>query len=415
MYMQTQTGTGVDAGSATFYVGVDTHKDTHTFGVLDTVGREVFTHTFPADLSGYHQMIGRLQGLEGRVVIGVEGTNSYGVGLTIELVKAGFEVYEVLRPGRSVGRRNGKSDPIDALAAARTVMSGQGLSVPKTMGPAQSLRYLHTLRAKYVVHVGALTNMMLSFLVTAPVCIRQRYQGMPVKELLARLGRARPSAFPPATLEREVMTVLKNLAQTGLFLHKQADTLEEQMDKILQTDFPAMLDVYGCGTITAAQLVVAAGDNPKRIRNQKALAKMFGACPLPASSGRTDRHRLNRTGNRQANKALHQIILVRMSHDPKTRHYIQRRTKNGATKKEAMRCLKRALCREIYRALTNPQHTTQTPTGPQLAALRKTKKITQAQAAKALNTHPARISDIETGNRPNPELKNTYTQWLTNA
>lgn len=173
-----------------------------------------------------------------------------------------------------------------------------------------------------------------------------------------------------------------------------------------------MQQAHGVGTIVAAKLAVTAGGNPQRIRNEAAFAALCGAAPIPASSGRTTRHRLNRGGDRRGNSALHDIALVRMRHDPATKAYVARRTAEGKSTKEILRCLKRAIVREVYRAFTTKQAT---PNATDLRAIRRHKKITQTQVAQALNTQPSRISDIERNKRPMPELTKRYEHWLRAA
>ncbi|NLS11253.1 IS110 family transposase [Nesterenkonia sp. MY13] len=190
---------------------------------------------------------------------------------------------------------------------------------------------------------------------------------------------------------------------------QRADQLESQMKALLEAHYPHLLEVYGVKTITASQLAVTAGGNPQRIHNEAAFASLCGAAPIPASSGKTNRHRLNRGGDRRGNSALHRIALVRMRHDPTTRAYVERRLGENKTKKEIIRCLKRAIAREVYKILTRPHEAeTTVPDGAELCALRKTRNATLSDAARALGTWPARISDIEKHHRPLPDIANRY-------
>lgn len=200
------------------------------------------------------------------------------------------------------------------------------------------------------------------------------------------------------------------MARTHQDLHHRAERLNQQMHHILATHYPGLLAVYGAGTTVAAQLAVTAGGNPGRIHNEAAFAHLCATAPIPASSGKTTRHRLNPGGDRRANAALHRIALVRLRHDPTTKNYANRRTQEGKTTKEIIRCLKRAIAREVYRALTQPPPTDTTST---LAAHRKRHHLTQTDVAHALNTYPARISDIENHRRPLPQLTHRYHQYLT--
>lgn len=400
-----------------FYVGIDTHTDTHTIAVLDATGRTVETSTHAATPAGYRGVVNALNGFAGpsQVSVGVEGTNSYGAGLTRALQAGGFTVFEVLRPTRQVRRMDGKSDPIDAVEAARSLMSGRGISVPKTStGPAERLRYLNAARDKYVSIMTALSCSILSLLVTAPEAIREKFSQDTTAKTLTLLAQCRPGKLDPTGTDFYVLTALKSMARTHQDIKETAKVLEQQMKAIVEEHYPTLSGVHGVGTITATSLAVTAGDNPERIHSEAAFAKLCGACPIPASSGKTNRHRLNRGGDRRANKALHRIALVRMgSHQP-TKDYVERQTKRGKTKKEILRQLKRALCREIYRALTRPVAAKPT-SGADLRAWRTAKGISQTQAAQALQTWPARISDIETDRRPLLTLRTQYQNWLQAA
>lgn len=394
--IMTATAAISDVGcEGVFAAGVDTHTDTHTLALLDPQGRIVHTETFPATSTGYQRLACVISSTGERVHVGVEGTNSYSAGLTRALHAAGFTVSEVLRPTRQVRRMDGKSDPVDAIEAARCVLSGRGLSTPKdTTGSGESLRYLHVARAKLVSMMGALSSQIVSLLVTAPATIRDKYLPLTVGERIGALARCRPGAAQPCSLDMDVLTVLKTLARTHRDLAEKAAALLTRMQSILDQDHPALLDVYGVGPVTAAALVIAAGDNPERIRNQAAFAKLCGACPIPASSGRTQRHRLNRGGNRDANKALHHIAVVRMRRHKQTQDYVRRQRARGKSNPEILRQLKRALCREIYPALITPE-TASTTSARELRDRREHKGLSQCQAARALGVYPARINDIE--------------------
>lgn len=393
--------------------GVDTHTDTHTLALLSAQGRIRFTGTFPATRSGYQDLIGHLGNPERVPVVGVEGTNSYGAGLTRALHDAGFMVKEVLRPTRQVRRLAGKSDPIDAVAAARAVLADNGISEPKdTTGPAESLRFLLVSRESLVTSAKTLVITIKSLLITAPEDLRARYRGLSNTRLIEALGATRPrdqNLDDPAVAAAHA---LRHLAQTYQDLTDRADALEAQMTSVITEHYPAVLDIYGAGPITAARLVVTIGGNPDRVRNEAAFAQLCGAAPIPASSGKTVRHRLNRGGDRRGNRALHRIAIVRLRHDQRTKEYAAHRRAQGKTNPEIIRCLKRYIAREAYRALTHP---TASPTGRRLHDLRTIREahhLTQTQAAQALGVVPARISDIETQRRPLPDLTKRYHTWL---
>lgn len=401
--------------TAGFIAGVDTHDQTHTLAILTNTGGIESTKTFDADKHGYQALIDTLTTTGNILAVGVEGTNSYGAGLTRALVNAGYTVTEVLRPTRQVRRLHGKSDPIDAVAAARTVLAGDGTSHAKdTQTPAEALRFLLTARTQLVHAMTAMVACIRSLMVTAPEDLRATYRGMPTARLISRLVASRPGkAITPAAA---AAYSLKQMAQTYRDHQKRADELDEQMNALLIDAYPNLLAIYGASTITAAELAVTAGGNPERIHSEAAFASLCGVAPIPASSGKTNRHRVNHGGDRRGNKALHRIALVRMRHDPRTRAYVQRRLGEGKTKKDVLRCLKRTIAREVYKALTRPQvMDTTAAEGQQLADERVRRHISLSRAAQALNTYPARISDIEKHRRPLPILTDQYKKWLEAA
>lgn len=396
--------------------GIDTHTDTHTVAVISDTGRHIATDTFPATNPGY-VAISEFMATYGVTTVGVEGTSSYGAGLTRHLRTQKYSVVEVLRPTRAVRRRDGKSDPVDAVAAARQVLTGEALSIPKdTSGPVESLRGLQITRRQLVMTAAKLMTTIKSLLVTAPDEIRRRYSAMSTLVMVEALSRCRPSA-DLADPRNGVLLALKTLATTYRDLQKQGTQLEKHISILVERINPHVTSIFGCGSVVAADLIVSVGDNPGRIHSEAALAHLCGAAPIPASSGRTHRHRLNRGGDRRANSALHRIALVRMHHDQRTRDYVAKRTKEGLSKKEILRCLKRAIVREVYRVLCLGQAVL--PTGQvevdELKARRIERQLSQAQVAEKLGCAPARISDIETGKRPLPELRLAYEELLKSA
>lgn len=401
-------------GPEELVAGVDTHADTHTLAILTGQGGVVATETFPADRRGYADLITFIKHIGSVFTIGVEGTNSYGAGLTRALIGAGFDVKEVLRPTRQVRRMNGKSDPIDAIAAARTLLGGHGVSEPKdTVSAAEQIRFFLVARGQLIRATTAIANSLTSLLVTAPEALRAKYRGLNTPALVRRLAASRPGEqLAPVT--HAAAHTLKHLAQAHMDARQRAEALEKQMLEILKIHYSHLLAVYGVGPIVAAQLVVTIGGNPDRVRSEAAFASLCGVAPIPASSGKTNRHRLGRGGDRRGNAALHQIVLIRMRRDKRTQRYLQRRISEGKTKREAMRCLKRAVAREIYRVLTRPQTQESSPAAD-LAALRKSQGLTLTHVAQALGTWPARISDIEKQKRPLPDLTKRYKNWLLTA
>lgn len=399
----------------TILAGVDTHSTTHTLALLDEHGRVTDTETFNADPKGYERLIAMIGDPALCLGVGVEGTNSYGAALSRRLAAAGYTVHEVLRPKRSVRRSDGKSDPIDAIAAARSVLAGDGISTPKASdGWCEALRHLIAAREQLVTSMTAISNCLAELLTTAPEGIRERYRSLPSKRRIGKLAACRPSG---GIVERNVLSSLKTLASSWRELHDRADVLECRMRQILEENARPLLDVYCMGTMSAAQLAVIGGDNPERIRSEAAFAKLCGACPLPASSGKTNRHRLNRSGNRQGNRALYSVALVRMSHHQPTKDYVVRKTKEGKGKLEIMRCLKRYIAREAYRALIAIRNgeagrEPAVERGARLREVRVSLGKTQQQVGDALGVPSSRVSEIERGVRDLPELERQIIEWM---
>lgn len=332
--------------------GVDTHGKTHHAAAVDQVGRVLGDHEFPASAAGYRALLAWLRSW-GRVVkVGVEGTGTYGAGLARHLSAEGVELVEVDRPDRRTRRAKGKSDPIDAIAAARAALSGQACGTPKVRtGPVEAIRALRVARRGAVKARTAALNQLHGLIASAPEQLRAELVAVPASALVARCA--------DLTVDDERMTNPVNATQAALrAIAARVQTLSAeiaQADKRLRPAItktaPRLSALYGAGPEVAGQLLATAGDNPDRLRSEAALAHLCGAAPIPASSGRTDRHRLNRGGDRAANNALHTIVLCRMRYDPRTRDYVQRRTKQGLSKKEIMRCLKRYIVREVHTAL----------------------------------------------------------------
>ena len=266
------------------YAGVDTHSDTHTLALIDEYGRPLATQTFTADPTGYERLAAMIGDPDACLGIGVEGTNSYGAALTRRLVEAGYNVYEVLRPKRAVRRRDGKSDPVDALAAARSVLAGDGTSVPKSAdGWVEALRALNAERAQLVTAMTALSDSATGLLTTAPEHIRERYRGLRTPIRMRRLAVCRPSGN---MVEQGMLVALKAAGKAWKALKEQADLLERSMRLILEDNARPLLDIYCASTVTAATLAIVAGDNPERIRSEAAFAKLCGACPSPPPAAR---------------------------------------------------------------------------------------------------------------------------------
>ena len=392
--------------------GVDTHAEVHVAAALDSAtGQQLGIESFPATGEGYAQLSGWLASLGPIDAVGVEGTGTWGAGLARHLTAAQITVVEVDRPDRKTRRFEGKSDPIDAVAAARSVLSGRARAVPKSNDGL-----VGAVRALEVVHHGAVKdrtraiNQFKALLVTAPAPFRERMSAMPWRRQLDTARRFRAHTDDP--VEDSLRFSLKQLARKIGFLNDQISELDTRLNELTGQAAPALAGAFGVGPHVAAQLLATVGDNPERIGNEAAFAKLCAACPIPASSGKSHRHRLNRGGDRRANNALHTIVLVRMRYDPRTRDYVTRRTAEGKTRPEIMRCLKRFVAREIYRLITDPPH--DLPSGPDIRARRQHAGITLTALALNLGITPTQLSRLERQLEFNNTLARQADQQLTN-
>jgi hypothetical protein len=342
--------------------------------------------------------------------IGVEGTASYGAGFTRALTVAGIEVVEVTRAVKSTRRLKGKSDPLDAYSAARTALAGDGLATPKDDATA-GLRALQIARRSAVKHRTAVINQLKAMLVSAPDTVREKYRGLTTLKLIEAIARCRPDALADPWAQ-SVLLAAKMLAQRVQFLETQANTLETQIDTWVTEANPGLRAAYGVGADTAAQLLITAGANPHRLRSEAAFAALCGAAPVPASSGKTSRHRLSRGGDRAANNALFRIALVRMSNHQPTKNYVQRQQALGHTRMEILRKLKRAIAREIFKLLTRQ---IAVPDYADLRPTRQSKNITVTAAANHFGIWPTVISRIERGLQRDDTFADTYRNWLKAA
>jgi transposase len=330
------------------YAGIDTHADTHHVAVIDAHGRAVDDVRVEATARGYRQVVRFLARWADVVPVGVECTGSYGAGLTRALTEAGYDVREVNRPNRFDRRARGKTDVFDAYSAAEAVLSGRATAVPKGGdGLVEALRALRTTRSS-ALRNGPRSTRSRPCWSPAPESTRARYRGLSNNKLTAALAASRPPA-QPVTAEEATAYCLRTLARRYRMLSEQVTDRKAQLTRLLDGHAPALMAVYGTGPDTVSQLLITAGDNPARLRSEAHFAALAGARPIPASSGKTNRHRLNRAGDRQANSALYHIVIVRMAHHQPTRDYVARRTAQGRTKMEIIRCLKRYLARHLYR------------------------------------------------------------------
>ncbi|MFD5755308.1 IS110 family transposase [Streptomyces sp. NPDC127044] len=339
--------------------GIDTHTDFHQAAVIDTVGRQLATESFETTPDGYWRLLEWFASHGEIIAVGMEGTGSYGAELARFLHGNGLTVIEVDRPDRKARRANGKSDPVDAYAAATAVLSGRADGTPKTRdGVVESIRVLRVARNSAVKARTQAINQIRALMISAPSEVRDRFRGLSTKDLIGTLARSRPTG----NLEDPAYTTkvtLRRLARRHQALDEEIKEAEAEIGPLVTKAAPKLVALPGVGPETAGQLLETAGDNPERLRSEASFAHLCGASPIPASSGRTHRHRLNRGGDRQANRALHTIVLVRMKYDLRTQKYVARRTADGLSKKEIIRCLKRFVAREIYRLLPRPQLTTE--------------------------------------------------------
>jgi len=328
--------------------GVDTHLDVHVAAALTDVGGVLGTASFPTTTAGYRQLLEWMSSFGQVVLVGVEGTGSYGAGLSRFLHVQGVAVVEVDRPNRQKRRLSGKSDPIDAISAARAALGGTANGAAKTRdGNVEAIRVLRV--AKISAHKARTQaiNQIHSLVCTAPDELRDKLRALPTAELVTTCAGLRPGSGSDVTAATK--TTLRALARRVHHLDEEIADLEALIRPLVHVTAPRLLAHNGVGPDTAAALLVAAGDNPERLRTEATFARLCGAAPIPATSGKTqNRHRLHRGGDRQANSALWRIAFTRMSNDPDTRAYVQRRTKEGLSKREVMRCLKRYIARELF-------------------------------------------------------------------
>lgn len=333
-------------------IGVDTHKYVHVAAAVSDIGALVETRRFPADAVGYRELIDWAQGLGHLLTFGIEGTGSYGAGLTSAVHRSGIGVIEVVRTDRRDRRLRGKSDTLDAENAARAVLAGQVNAIPKTAdGVVEMIRNVKVAKD---VAVKARTSALISLkqvLVNAPPELREDLQPLTKMALIRRCAALRPGDVNSITAA--VKHTLRSIARRWLALDEEIQAHEQILADLTARTVPQLVAAFGIGSDVAAELLIVAGDNIDRVKSEAAWAKLCGVAPVPASSGMTSRHRLNWSGHRQANAALYRVAIVRMQHHEPTKAYVARRTAEGKTKKETIRCLQRLIARETW-ALLRP-------------------------------------------------------------
>mgnify|MGYP003598865205 CR=1 FL=1 len=331
-------------------VGVDTHADQHTAAALDGLGRILGILQIPTTPAGYRRLVAWARGWGRFERAGVEGCGAYGAGLVRHLHDAGIMVIEVDRPNRQHRRRRGKSDPSDAEAAARAVLAGDATGVPKdTTGRVEAVRVLHLCRRSAVKARTQAGNQIKDLVLTAPDPVRAKLRDKTTAQRVRIAANWRPGEVTdPASATRRA---LRDLARRWLALTAEINALEADLTQLLTELAPRLLAEHGVGIDVAAKLVIAAGENPDRVRTEAAFAALCGTSPVETSSGKHHGHRLNQGGNRQANNALHTVAMHRWRSCPETAAYIQKRRAEGRNDRHIRRCLKRALARRFHKIL----------------------------------------------------------------
>ena len=327
-------------------IGVDTHRDNHVAVAIDRQGIRLGQHHAPATTFGYGELERWSRSLGEIRAFGIEGTGSYGAGVARFLTGRGHTVVEVNRPDRSTRYRKGKSDPTDAEMAARAVLAGVADATPKSgEGEVEMIRMLKSAKDSAVKARTQAINQMKALVVTAPAQLRETLDGLTAGALVTRCKSFRTGRLDgPMAAARYA---LHSLACRHHQLSKEVHDLEAELDRLTRTAAPALVSIFGIGPDSAANLLIAAGSNSERLQSDAAFASLCGVSPIPASSGKTNRHRLNRGGDRQANAALYRIVLVRLRYDSRTIAYTDRRTGEGLSKTEIIRCLKRAVTAQM--------------------------------------------------------------------
>jgi transposase len=334
-------------------LGVDTHKDLHVAAVLTTSGVLLATSTFPTTAAGYGQLLNWARGFGAVHRAGVECTGSYGAALARFLHAKTITVIEVNRGDRAQQRRRGKTDTLDAESAAHAVLSGRATAIAKSGdGHVEMLRMFKLAKASAIKSRSQAINQLKAVLVRADPKLRESMSGLRNPALFRRCADL--TITDPSDPTGAAAFTLRLLARRVLSLTSEIDELTTHITAAIQAQAPQLLQRYGVGPDTAAALLLAAGDNPERLTSEASFAALCGVSPIEASSGKTQRRRLNRGGDRQANSALYTITIARLRWDKRTQHYIQRRVADGKTRREAIRCLKRYICRELYRDITTP-------------------------------------------------------------
>lgn len=344
-----------DTTTSAIIIGVDTHKATHVAVAIDTNGSRLAAFSAPATTKGYLALEDWACAIGAITAFGIEGTGSYGAGLSRHLLAQGHKVVEVTRPNRQLRYQQGKTDILDAEGAARSVLAGQAIAEPKTQsGSVEMIRHLKIARDTAVKSRSQAMVTLKTLIINAPASLRDALDQVSGKIALIRhIAAFRPGALTSTTASAK--TAMRALAQRWLALHDEIQAHDKALEQLVAARAPTLIAAHGIATMTAAEMLILVGDDPTRIRSESALAKLCGVCPIPASSGKTNRFRLNRGGSRQANAALYRVAIVRMRNHPPTLAYVSKRKKDGKSNREIIRCLKRYIVREIFAHLCRPE------------------------------------------------------------
>jgi transposase len=338
------------ADNIDFVIGVDTHKHTHTAALVTPTGRLVAHLTAAADAAGYaHLLRFAREHAAGRRIWAIEGTGSFGTGLTTHLLEQTEWVVEIDRPKRPARRNGAKTDELDAVRAAREALAREHLAQPRRRGDREALRVLLTTRDDATRARTKAVCQLKDLLVNAPERLRRPLQGLSTAALVEHCARLRTTAAQSVEL-RSTVLALRTTARRALSLEAEVAELDSHLQPLVQQMGPSLLAEPGVGPISAAQLLCS-WSHAGRLRSEAAFAALAGVAPIPASSGQVTRHRLNRSGDRQLNRALHTIAISRMLHHAETQAYVARRTAEGKSPREIKRCLKRHLARHFFKLL----------------------------------------------------------------
>ena len=341
------------ARSGHIVIGVDTHKHVHVAAALDSIGGILATMTIATDSGGFKQLLEWAATFGQIIAFGIEGTGSYGAGLTSFLRRKGHRIFEVNRPDRRMRRLVGKSDTLDAENAARAVFAGFATAEPKTAdGIVEMIRQLKVAHDSGVKDRSSAMITLKAMLIHSPETLRKEMARKTQITLVRQFANIRPRdlEFPDDSIRH----TLRALARRWQYLDAETKELHTMIEDLVMCTAPHLVEPFGIGVDTAAEILIVVGDNPERVRSEAALAKLAGISPIPASSGMTSgRHRINHGGHRQLNAAIYRAVIVRMRFHQPTIDYVARRTAEEKSKRDIIRCLKRYVIREVYH-LVNP-------------------------------------------------------------